>query len=55
MINHLIGMNFSSEDFGDMTRNELFPGHSGKAIVKIYAILPPLLTQRQTSTLVSTA
>lgn len=44
-------MNFSSEDFGDMTRNELFPGHSGK----IYYILPPLLSQRQTSTLISTA
>lgn len=51
MTNHLIGMNFSSEDFGDMTQNELFPGHSGK----IYDVLPPLLSQCQTSTLISTA
>lgn len=51
MTNHLIGMNFSSEDFGDMTQNELFPGHSGK----IYDVLSPLLSQCQTSTLISTA
>ena len=38
MINHLIGMNFSSEEFGDMIQNEFSAGHSRKTIVKIYDI-----------------
>ena len=38
MMNHLIVMNFSSEEFGDMIQNEFSPGHSRKTIVKIYDI-----------------
>ena len=38
MINRLIGMNFSSEEFRDMIQNEFSPGHSRKTIVKIYDI-----------------
>ena len=38
MINHLIGMNFSSEEFGDVIQNEFSPGRSRKTIAKIYDI-----------------